>query len=116
RWPRRSRARTRSGCSDCEGGAMKTTWVLFGVLLTYAAAASAEWRAGVATVTITPEQPVWMSGYASRDRPAEGKLHDLHAKALALDDGQDHRVVLVTMDLCGIDRGLSQRVCRRISE
>ena len=86
------------------------------VVLMLASSAMAEWRAGVASVTITPEQPLWMSGYASRDRPAEGKLHDLRAKALALDDGQGHRAVLVTMDLCGIDRGLSQRVCRRIGE
>jgi neutral ceramidase len=94
---------------------MRITWVLVGVLLT-AGLAPAEWSAGVASVTITPDQPIWMSGYASRDRPAEGKLHALHAKALALDDGRGHRTVLVTMDLCGIDRELSRRVCRRIAE
>src|SRR4051794_9845897 len=91
--------------------------ILLLVIVAWAAdSAAAEWRAGVAKVTITPDQPIWMSGYASRDRPAEGKLHDLWAKALALDDGEGHRAVLVTMDLCGIDRGLSQRVCRRIGE
>src|SRR2546426_5993839 len=59
---------------------------------------------------------MWMSGYASRDRPAEGTLIDLWAKALALDDGEGNRAVLVTMDLCGIDRRLSVRVCRRLQE
>ena len=77
--------------------------------------ARAQWQAGVAQVEITPKQPVWMSGYAARDRPAEGKLHDLHAKALALDDGQGHKAVLVTMDLCGIDRDLAVRTCDRIA-
>lgn len=77
---------------------------------------AAQWKAGVAKTVITPEQPIWMSGYASRDRPAEGKLHDLWAKALALEDGAGRRAVLVTMDLCGIDRDLSQRVCKRIGE
>jgi hypothetical protein len=78
--------------------------------------ASAEWKAGVARVAITPTEPLWMSGYAARDHAAEGTLIDLWAKALALDDGEGHRAVLVTLDLCGIDRGLSQRACRRIVE
>jgi neutral ceramidase len=75
-----------------------------------------EWKAGLARAKITPREPIWMSGYAARDKPAEGTLHDLWAKALALDDGQGHRAVIVTMDLCGIDRDLSQRVCRRLTE
>ena len=85
-------------------------------LLLPATAPAAEWKAGVARTRITPRQPLWMSGYAARDRPAEGTLHDLWAKALAVDDGQGNRAVLVTMDLCGIDRDLSRRVCRRIGE
>ena len=92
---------------------------LLGVFLALcfpAGTAAAQWRAGVARTVITPQQPIWMSGYAARDRPAEGKLHDLWAKALALDDGEGHRAVLVTMDLCGIDRELSQRVSRRIGD
>ena len=81
-----------------------------------AGASAAPWQAGVARVKITPREPVWMSGYASRDRPAEGTLTDLWAKALALDDGAGHRVVLVSMDLCGIDRALSKRVCEALRE
>jgi hypothetical protein len=78
------------------------------------ATASGVWKAGVARVKITPEQPMWMSGYASRTRPAEGTLHDLWAKALALEDPAGRRAVLVTMDLVGIDRGLSVAVCREL--
>ena len=80
------------------------------------ATAAAEWKAGVARAKITPQQPVWMSGYAARDRPAEGTLHDLWAKALALDDGNGGRAVLVTLDLCGVDRDFSARVCKRLGE
>ena len=87
---------------------------LLPVLIAPLSARAAEWKAGVARVKITPRQPMWMSGYASRDRPAEGTLIDLWAKALALDDGEGHRAVLVTMDLCGIDRELSRRVCGAI--
>ena len=42
--------------------------------------APAGWKAGAAKVKITPEKPMWMSGYSSRTKPAEGTLHDLWAK------------------------------------
>jgi len=29
----------------------------------------AGWKAGAARIKITPEQPMWMSGYSSRDKP-----------------------------------------------
>jgi len=74
------------------------------------------WRAGVARVNITPELPIWLSGYGGRNKPAETKHDDLWAKALVLEDSAGHRAALVTMDLVGIDRGLSQEMCRRIEE
>ncbi len=71
-----------------------------------AEAPEAEWKAGVASVVITPEKPMWMAGYAARDKPSEGKVHDLYAKALALEDPQGTRLVIVTLDLIGIRRPL----------
>ena len=32
-------------------------------------AAESDWKVGMARVKITPPYPVWMSGYASRDKP-----------------------------------------------
>lgn len=87
---------------------------LCGVGFGATASAAAEWKAGVGRAVITPSTPMWMSGYASRDRPAQGKLHDLWVKALALEDASGKRAVLVTLDLCGIDRGLSGRVRDRL--
>ena len=72
------------------------------------------WRAGVAKVRITPEKPMWMSGYANRTKPAEGTLHDLWAKALVLQDPNGQRCVLVTLDLVGIERTLSQAACAEL--
>jgi hypothetical protein len=69
------------------------------------------WKAGVARVNITPEHLMWMSGYSARTKPAEGKLHDLWAKALVLEDPRGRRALLLTMDLVGIDRQLSKAVC-----
>ena len=72
------------------------------------------WKAGVAKVKITPTEPLWMAGYAARTRPAEGTLHDLWAKALALEDAHGYRAVLVTMDLVGIPKKISDTVRERI--
>lgn len=68
------------------------------------------WRAGVARARITPEEAIWMSGYASRTAPAQGTLIDLWAKVLALEDRQGQRLVLITLDLIGIDRATSQAI------
>ncbi|HBN76169.1 MAG TPA: hypothetical protein DD473_10185 [Planctomycetaceae bacterium] len=67
------------------------------------------WKAGVGRVVITPEQPIWMSGYAGRDKPAEGKLHDLWVKAIALESGSGKRAVLISLDLVGISRQVAEQ-------
>lgn len=51
-----------------------------------------------------------MSGYSSRNHPAQGKVHDLWAKALVLEDAAGERLTLVTLDLVGIDRDFSLAV------
>ena len=73
---------------------------------------AAEWKAGVAKVVITPEQPTWLSGYSSRNKPAEGKVHDLWAKALAFESSDGTRLVLVTCDLGSIYHELTESVSR----
>jgi len=65
-----------------------------------------KWKAGVASVVITPERSMWMSGYAARTKPSEGKVHDLHAKVLALQDAQGTRLVIAAVELLGIPRPL----------
>ena len=85
------------------------TALLLNICLTQGAWADG-WSAGVARVNITPTEPLWMSGYASRSRPATDKLTDLWAKALVLDDRQGTRVALITADLVGMDRALSLKV------
>src|SRR5947207_2280013 len=74
------------------------------------------WKAGAARVKITPEKPMWMSGYSARTKPAEGTLHDLWAKALVLEDPAGQRAVLVTLDLVGIPRDLSVEVCAALKK
>jgi hypothetical protein len=74
------------------------------------------WKAGVASVVITPETGLWMAGYASRDRPAEGKETDLYGKALALEDARGTRLVIVTLDLIGVPRALRKNLEKRCGE
>src|SRR5262249_38598665 len=80
------------------------------------AVADPAFKAGVATKVITPERPMWMAGYASRTKPSEGKIHDLYAKALCLEDSAGKRLVLVTTDLVGIPRYLSEQVSAEASK
>ncbi len=85
-----------------------TTWSL--------AVAAAEWRVGVARTDITPAEPVWMAGYAARKHPAEGTVHPLWAKALAVEDQRGGRAVIVTADLIGFTREVCDRVGARVLE
>ncbi len=79
-------------------------------------ATAAGWKAAAGKANITPPQGMWMSGYASRNHAADGALHDLWAKALVLEDAEGKRGVIVTLDLVGIDRQLSESVCRTLEK
>ena len=68
------------------------------------------WKAGVASAVITPEEQSWMAGYGSRDHPSEGTLVDLWAKVLAIEDAKGKKVVLVTTDLLGIPKKMSDHI------
>ncbi|MBI83270.1 MAG: hypothetical protein CMJ81_08755 [Planctomycetaceae bacterium] len=98
---------------------MRTVWITFLVFTVTASGATsfgAPWQAGVASVNITPLEPMWLSGYGGRDKPATGKRTDLWAKALSLTAADGQPAVLVTMDLLGIDRTLSLEICHRLEQ
>lgn len=77
---------------------------------------ASEYKAGVARMRITPETPIWLSGYASRNHPSEGVLQDLWAKALALEDGKRSRVIIVTTDLIGLPRAIADEIAARCAK
>lgn len=74
------------------------------------------WKAGVARAVITPQESMWMSGYGARNKPSEGKLQDLYAKALALEDPSGKRLVLVTTDLVGLSGEFTGAVARELGK
>ena len=79
-------------------------------------AADGAWKAGLAKANITPKEPMWLAGYGGRTRPSEGTLHDIWIKALALEDAEGYRVVLVTSDLCGMPKWMYDSICRQLDE
>ena len=81
-----------------------------------ALAQEAEWKVGLARVKVTPQQPVFMSGYASRNKPFEGVHDDLFAKALVLEDAAGTRAVLVTTDLIGFSAAIGNPIRERIAK
>ncbi len=96
-------------------------WLAWGLIMPMvsglqAAGAEYAWKAGAAKVVITPSFDMWMSGYASRNKPSEGKVQDLFAKALALEDTEGHRAVILTTDLIGLPAVLSERVAKKVTE
>jgi hypothetical protein len=87
---------------------------LLAFLVLAATAAADGFKAGTASKVITPTEPLWMAGYANRNKPCETKRHDLWVKALAIEDSGGNRCVLLTSDLCGIPRSLSEPVCAEV--
>lgn len=77
---------------------------------------SSQWQFGTARVDITPKEPMWMAGYASRTHVAEATMTKLWAKAIALQAGEEKPLVMVTLDLVGIEYCLSQGVIGRIQK
>jgi hypothetical protein len=87
-------------------------WVL-GWVLAAATSGAAEFSAGVARCNVTPPLPFRLSGYAARTNPATAVRSELWAKALALDDGASGRVVVVTADLIGFPREMTDDIAAR---
>ncbi len=80
------------------------SWTLF----------AAGFQAGLARTVITPPLPIWLNGYAARTNAAASVKSDLWAKALALQDDQGGQVVIVTTDLIGLPREVSEAAAERI--
>ncbi|MSU58410.1 MAG: hypothetical protein EXS35_09560 [Pedosphaera sp.] len=87
---------------------------LWSPLLTLPAAPS--WKAGTAKTIITPAQPIWLAGYAGRNKPADGKVTELWLKVLALEDADGHRAVILTSDTLGIPQTIYRNTCAALKD
>lgn len=74
------------------------------------------WKAAAARAKITPEKLMWMAGYASRTKPADGTTLDLFAKTLVVEDGLKQRLVMVTLDLIGVPRSMREDLVKKLEK
>src|SRR4051812_10601194 len=72
------------------------------------------YKAGSASVCITPDEPYWLAGYAVRTAPAQGKISDLYASALALEDENGQRLIIASLEVIAINRELAARVAESL--
>lgn len=77
-------------------------------------AEESKWRVGLAQQKITPDEPVFLAGYSSRNKPFERVETDLFVKAMAIEGSDGFRAVLVTSDLIGFKASIADPVCERL--
>jgi hypothetical protein len=78
-------------------------------------AATKGWRAGTGRVKFTPDEPMWLAGYAVRTEPARGTLSDLYVTALALEDARGEKLIIASSDIIAF-RSLAEPVMLRVKE
>ena len=80
------------------------------------AAAGSDIEVGVARIDITPEEPIRLSGYRTRREPT-GKVDGrLWAKALAIGGRGEEAAVLITAELVGIPRAMTDELAARLTK
>ena len=98
----------------------QSTWlrgaVAIGLSLIAPLSMAKDIKIGIGRTVITPQSPVWMAGYASRTEPGNGVVHDLWAKAMAMEDSEGHRAVVITTDLIGLTAGITDAVAKRVED
>lgn len=71
--------------------------------------------AGVATIDITPETPIRLTGYGAREKSETTDImHRLEGKALAIGSDQQKPLIIITVDLLGITERVANRVRKEL--
>jgi neutral/alkaline ceramidase-like enzyme len=69
---------------------------------------------GVAKIDITPNYPIRLTGYASRQKESEGVAQKLYAGALAIGSDSEKPALLITVENCGIPAAIRDQVAARL--
>jgi hypothetical protein len=72
------------------------------------------WSAGTASEIVTPDQPLWLAGFAARTAPAAGAISDLRASAVTLQDDAGGRLVIASIDLIAITPIIAEPVYEQV--
>jgi len=75
----------------------------------YCSACRAALKGGCAKVNITPPVGAWLSGYGGRDKPSEGVVDELYARALVLDN-RSNSIAIISVDLLWIPLEMTSQV------
>src|ERR1041385_8025409 len=81
---------------------LMSTWLL--AIPAHAASPTPPLQIGIAVRDITPDGPIWLAGYASRNRASEKVDCPLVAQAVAIQSNPGEPVVLVSVDNCEVSR------------
>ncbi|MDH7501706.1 MAG: neutral/alkaline non-lysosomal ceramidase N-terminal domain-containing protein [Verrucomicrobiota bacterium] len=71
---------------------------------------------GIASRDVTPDLPIWLAGYAARNRPADKIDHPLAARAIAFRDQSDQSCVLVAVDNCEVSAEFAAPALKSIQD
>ncbi len=74
------------------------------------------YNVGVAVVDITPDYPIRLNGFGNRREESEGVSQQIYARALAISQGDQPPLVLVTLDSLGIRTPMVEQVAKRLQK
>lgn len=89
--------------------------IAFCILLHSSLVHAGEIKAGAARISITPTKPMWLNGYAGREAPASGSVHEIWAKALVIEENKNSRIIFVTTDLLGLSHEVVEAVFQQLA-
>ncbi len=85
----------------------------FAVLIAFISSAQ-EFQAGFGRMDVTPDKPVRLAGYASRNKPHEAVEQRIDVKALALKAADGQTTLILTADTIGTPRWFNDALADRI--
>jgi len=76
-----------------------------------------EWKIGLVGAIVTPNEPVRMAGYGSQERKqlSQGIASELRARAMAIEDRDGNKALLITTDVIGLTAHVSEPLYKRIT-
>jgi putative membrane-bound dehydrogenase-like protein len=84
-------------------------------MLSTGVVAAQDYSIGVASIDITPEYPVRLSGFGFRREPSDGVMHQIWAKALVIADAERGPAVLITTDNLGVPSEITRTVAEQLA-
>src|SRR4029079_11875411 len=74
------------------------------------------YKVGGAKVDIAPDPPIRLNGFGFRRAESEGVYHKIHARALAIEDGNRTKVVLMVVEVRAIPADIYDEVAKRLEK